>query len=166
MLGEYGGGTAGVSTYDHGDRCVGQFQVRVGGDDLWIVPARDLAQKDVGVNVAWQLQALGIARQVVGQHDFTRCHRQQLRAFGDLGNVFILHCRVTGREINGFVQEVLDTCTTALGLVIHGHASGFLAEILEPGEVNRSRKTGTGTCQANAFRSERHRAGAKRNRDG
>lgn len=54
----------------------------------------------------------------------------------------------TGRGGNGFVQEVLHTRTAALGLVIHGDASGFLAEILEPSEIDRCGETGTRPRQA------------------
>ncbi|MNI43724.1 hypothetical protein D3C73_980640 [compost metagenome] len=156
VLGEHSSSTAGICAHDQGDRHVRQFQVRVGSSDLLVIPVGDLAQEDVRVDITRQLHAFRAAWQVVSQHDLARCHWQQLSTFGHLGDVFVFHGRVTGGEIDSLVQEVLYTCPAPLGLVVHGDAFGFLAEVLEPGEVDRSREAGTGTGQAYAFRSERH----------
>ncbi|MNC29265.1 hypothetical protein D3C75_775090 [compost metagenome] len=166
VLGEYRSGTAGVGTHDHGDRGGWQFQLRVGRDDLRVVPLGDLAEEDVGVHIARQLQPFRVARQVVSQDDFTGGHWQQLHALADLGDFFGFHCRVAGGEVDGLVQKVLNTRPAPLGLVVNGDTVGFLAEGLEPGQVDRCREAGAGTGQADVLCGKGCRGGAKRNGNG
>ncbi len=59
----------------------GSVDVRVGRGDLLVVPVGDLAEEDLGVDVARQLE-LGDARQVVGDDDLARGHRQEHDAVG------------------------------------------------------------------------------------
>ena len=122
---------------------------RSGSSTPWLAAAirssfhvGDLAEEDVRVDVARQLD-LRYARQVVGQHDLARSHRQEHRALLYLSHLVVGHRRVAGGEVHDPVDEILDARAAALGLIVDGHAIRLLAEVLEPGRVERKGKAGT-----------------------
>ena len=60
MLCEHKGRAAGVGPADDGDQQIRKFEIGIGGGDPRIVPLRDLAKKDVGVDIARQFQPFGL----------------------------------------------------------------------------------------------------------
>ena len=147
MAGEYIGRTAAIGPPHHGDGQRRQLQAGICGLDPGIVPLGDFAKEDVGVDIPGQLQALRVAWEVVGNYDFARRHRQQDRAALHLGDFLGLHGCVTGRKVNGAVDEVQHTCATAFGLIINIGVLVFSAEVFKPRGIQRERETGPGTRQ-------------------
>src|SRR5262249_7606622 len=96
------------------ERDVGGWQRRSPGCglELGIAPLGDLSEEDPGIDVTRQLDALGIAREVVTDHDLAARHRQELDAARDLGHLLVGHRGVTGCEVHGVVDEVLDAGAT------------------------------------------------------
>lgn len=56
MPGEHKGGARCIGPRNDSDLQVGEGQAGIGGADARIIPFRDLAEKNVGVNIARQLQ--------------------------------------------------------------------------------------------------------------
>ena len=105
----------------------------VGGGDARIVPAGDLAEKNVGIDVARQLQILRLAGKVVSEDDFAGGHRQQNDAVRYLGDFLRGHGGVARGEIDRLVDQILNARAGTFGLVIDRGSGGLLAEVLEPG---------------------------------
>src|SRR5262249_4510524 len=77
-------------------------------------------------------------------------HRQELDAARDLGHLLVGHRGVTGREVHGAVDEVLDAGAAALALVVDGHALALPAISLEPHRVEREWERRARAWQAQA----------------
>jgi hypothetical protein len=69
------GRAAGVGPADDGDQQIRKFEIGIGGGDPRIVPLRDLAKKDVGVDIARQFQPLWATREIVGKDDLAGGNR-------------------------------------------------------------------------------------------
>ena len=54
-----------------GDQQIRKLKIGIGGSDPRIVPLRELAKKDVGVDIARQFQPLWATREIVGKDDLT-----------------------------------------------------------------------------------------------
>jgi hypothetical protein len=76
MLGKNEGRAARIRPADDRNLQVGKLQAGIGGSDPRIIPFRYFAEKNVGVDIVWQLQLLRAARKVVGEDDFTGGDRQ------------------------------------------------------------------------------------------
>lgn len=102
-----------------------------------------------------QIAGIGLSLQKAGEAFFDarqpkQTHWAEFTSVADhhLSDLAIFHGGVAGGEIHSLIDEVLNARPAALGLIIDRHPLGLLAEILELGRVNRERKAGPGTGQA------------------
>src|SRR6516165_5522298 len=147
MLGEDKICAAGVRPPHHRYLQVWELQTGVGGGDLRIAPFRDLAEKDIRIDVAQESEVLRVAGKVVGQNDLAGGNRQQHDAIRDLGDFFIGHRCIAAGKVDRAIGKVLDPGTATLGLIIYGYAVVLFAEILEPSRIDRKWKASSGTDQ-------------------
>src|SRR6266851_318649 len=132
VVGEDVGGAASVGAIDGQDRMVWQADAGIVLSDAGVVPLGDLAEVDVGDDVAGEIEVLADAREVVHRdnraEDGGDVHRLDLRTV----DLLIAHGAIGGAEVNDTLGDLADTAAGADGLVVDLHAGVLLAVFAEP----------------------------------
>src|SRR5512132_336110 len=94
---------------DHRDVCRWQRYSRIVGSDFGIVPLLDLAEKNVRQGFGRKTQGLADALKVVGNdHSAEYGRNVQYLAWSRL-EIFILHRRIGGAEVDCLLFQLLDS---------------------------------------------------------
>src|SRR6185312_13075070 len=117
VVGEVERGARTVRTMHHGDLARGQAQAGVQRGDLRVIPVGDLAKEDVGQGGAVQLDLVGLHTGNVDHRHDAADHDREL-AQAELLQVFGLHRRVGGAEVDGAFLDLRDAGTGADRLVV------------------------------------------------
>ena len=140
------------------DLQVGQLQPRIERGDARVVPARDLAQVDVGERCAVQRQlTVRDARQVDGRDNRARDHVELFkpRLFAGFG----AERRVRAGEIDSSGLDLADAGRRADGLVVDLRAPLGLRIGITPFLVERRRKASARAVEFKALSGGRRRQG-------
>src|SRR5499427_10330776 len=145
--------------HDH-DGGLRETDAGVDGLDAVIVPARDLAQEDVGEKLAREVQ-LGASWQVVGRHHRPE-HRGDMEQLpGSLLELVVRHRPVGRPEVNGALRDLPDPSTAPDRLVVEPHGRIDLRVFVEPLGIDGVREG----CSRTIHQCLRHRRARRRGDD-
>ena len=123
---------AAVIPHHHLNIAVRKSDAGIDGRDALVIPVRDLAEENIGVNRAGEFQMRRQPLGAVGQDNAASGHGNQDRSAFDGGNLLVGEGGIAGSEIDGALQEPLRALAAANDIVVNDHVGMFLVVLFKP----------------------------------